>query len=125
LRQIACQIASRGPGVAHGRGERGDDHAVGRVVVVYQHAVALDAGRGRYVVRLRVADERVDQQAVHRLEGDLGQVLVRAVDRVAGLEADHALPAAVGERRSGVGRVERELRKGRRDTVEHGDAADR
>ena len=85
-------------GVAHRRRERRDDDAVGRVVLVDEHAVALDAGRGRHVVGLRLADERVDEQAVDGLERALGQVLVRAVDRVAGLEADDAPPAAVGER---------------------------
>ena len=66
-----------------------------RVVAVDEHAVALDARRGRNVVRLRLADERMDQQPVDGLERDLGQVLVRAVDRVARLEADDALPAAL------------------------------
>ena len=84
--------------VAHRGRERGDEHAVGRVVAVDEHAVALDARRGRHVVRLRVADERVDQQPVDGLERDLRQVLVRSVDRVARLEADDALPAALGER---------------------------
>ena len=86
-------------GVAHRGREGRDEHAVGGVVVLDQHAVALDARRGRDVVALRVADERVDQEAVDGLERALGQVLVRAVDRVAGLEADHALPPALGERR--------------------------
>src|SRR5690349_7343144 len=84
-------------GVAHRRREGGDEHAVGGVVAVHEDAVALDPGRGRDVVRLRVADERVDQEAVDGLERDLGQVLVGAVDRVARLEADDALPAALCE----------------------------
>jgi hypothetical protein len=62
----------------------------------------------------------VDQQAVDGLERDLRQVLVRAVDRVARLEADDALPAALGEQRTASRRVERELGNagsGRSNTV--------
>jgi hypothetical protein len=40
----------------------------------------------------------MDVEAVADLEGGLGQVLVRPVDRVAGLEGDDALPAAIRER---------------------------
>src|SRR5919204_260656 len=71
-----------------------------------------------HVVGLRLADERVDQETVDGLEGDLRQVLVRAVDRVAGLEADHPPPAALGERTAGVDRVERELGKRRPEALE-------
>src|SRR5207302_8495607 len=58
-----------------------------------------------------------------RLQRRLGQVLVRAVDRVAGLEPDDALPAPLGERGAGLGRVQGELREGRRLPLEHGDAS--
>src|SRR5262249_5718260 len=88
-----------------------------------QDAVALDARLGRDVVRLRVADQRVDQQTVDGLERALGQVLVRAVDRVASLEADDALPPALGEYSARIGRVERELREGRLRPLEDGDLA--
>ena len=110
-------------GVAHGRGERGHEHAVGGVVALDQHAVALDACRSRHVVGLRVADERMDQQAVHGLERRLRQVLVRAVDRVARLEADDALPAALGESSARLGGVACELGELRRGPVEHGHLA--
>ena len=90
--------------VAHRGRERGHDHAVGRVVVVDEDAVALDARRGGHVVGLRLADERVDEQAVDGLERALRQVLVRAVDRVAGLEADDAAPASLRERLARVSR---------------------
>ncbi len=92
-------------GVAHRRREGGEEHAILRVVVAEQRPVALDAHVGRHVVRLRVADKRVDEQAVDGFESDLGQVLVRAVDGIAGLEADHATPAAFRELRPRVGRV--------------------
>ncbi len=48
---------------------------------------------------LRLAHQRVQQQAVDDLHGHLLDVLVGAVDRVARLEADHAPPAAAGELR--------------------------
>ena len=54
----------------------------------------------------------MDEDAVDDLERGLRHVLVRAVDRVARLKADHALPAALGERRARLHRVERELREG-------------
>ena len=92
------------------RGRKGrEDDAPGRVVALEQHAVALDTRRGRGVVGLRLADERMDEQAVDRLERALRQVLVRAVDRVSGLEADDPLPALLGEDPARLGRVEREL----------------
>ena len=40
----------------------------------------------------------MDDEAVRELEGELGQVLVGAVDGVPGLEARHAPPAALGDR---------------------------
>ncbi len=42
---------------------------------------------------------------------------------IAGLEADHTLPAALGERRTRLGRIARELRERRLWPLEHGDAA--
>ena len=48
---------------------------------------------------------------------------MRAVDRVARLEADDALPAALGERRPRLRRVERELRERRLGPLEDGHAA--
>ena len=65
----------------------------------------------------------MDEQAVDRLERDLRQVLVRAVDRVARLEADDALPPALRERGAGLGRVARELGKGRLRAFERRDLA--
>src|SRR5581483_10515194 len=93
------------PGVAHGRRERRQDYAAPRVVVLEQDAVALDPRRGGDVVRLRLADQRVDEQAVDRLERALRQILVRPVDRVPGLEADDALPAPLGKDPARVARV--------------------
>src|SRR5207249_2115660 len=106
------------PCVAHrGREGRKDDASL-RVVVLEQDAVALDARCGRHVVRLRVADQRMDQETVDGLERALGQVLVRAVDWVTGLETDDPLPATVGKGRSGLRGIEGELRKGRLRALE-------
>ena len=88
------------PGVAHRRGVDREQHAVGRVVVLDQRLVAAHAHVGGDVVGLRLADQRVDEEPVDALERRLGDVLVRAVDRVARLEADDRLPAALGERRA-------------------------
>ena len=104
--------------VAHRGREGREQHAVLRVVAVEQRAVAVDAHRGRDVVALRLADQRVDQQAVDDLERGLGDVLVRPVDRVAGLEAGHAAPAALGEDPPGVDGIERQLGERRRRAVE-------
>ena len=84
-------------GVAHGGREDAQQDAVGRVVVVEQHPIAAHAHVGGNVVVLGLADQRVQQQAVGDFEGALLQVLVGAVDRVAGLEADDRLPLAFGE----------------------------
>jgi len=65
----------------------------------------------------------MDEQAVDGLQRDLRQVLVRPVDRVPRLEADDALPAALGELGPGVGRVERQLGEGGLGSLEHGHAA--
>src|SRR5207249_7688498 len=92
-----------------------------RVVAVDERAVTVDARLRGDVVRLRLADERVDQQAVDRLERDLRQVFVRAVDRVARLKADDALPAAAFELGARLRRVKGQLGKGRRRPIEDGD----
>src|SRR3954451_7233205 len=54
-------------GVTHCGREGGKDDAVGRVIAVEQDAVTLDPRRGGHVVRLRVADQWMDQEAVDRL----------------------------------------------------------
>ena len=111
------------PGVAHGGGVDPKQDALGRVVVLDQDLVAAHAGAGGDVVVLRLADDRVDEEPVDDLEGRLRQVLVRAVDRVARLEADDAPPAALVEGPAGVERIERELREQRRQPLEDGHPA--
>src|SRR5439155_19526900 len=75
------------------------------------------------VVCLRVPDERMDEKAVDRLQGDLGQVLVRPVDGVPRLEPDDALPATLREGPACVRGVERERGNRRGRTLEYGDPA--
>ena len=91
------------PGVAHGRGVDREQHPFRGVVVLDQGLVAAHPDRGGNVVGLRLADQRVDEEPVNALERRLGYVLVRPVDRVAGLEADDRLPASLGERRTRLG----------------------
>ena len=84
-------------GVSHRGREAGEQDAVGGEVVVEQHPVAGHARRRRNVVRLRRTDQWVQERSVERLERDLDHVLVGAVQRVARLERDDAVPAPVGE----------------------------
>ncbi|PYQ16238.1 MAG: hypothetical protein DMF79_18875, partial [Acidobacteria bacterium] len=79
-------------GIAHGGGEGGEQGAVRRVVRLHQGLVGPEAHRRGDVVVLGLAHQGVDDEAVRELEGELGQVLVGAVDRVPGLEARHPLP---------------------------------
>ena len=64
----------------------------------------------------------MDEEPVDGLERDLRQVLVRAVDRVPGLEPDDALPPALGEDPARLGRIARELGELGPRPLEHGDA---
>ena len=92
------------PGVAHRGGEHADHRAVLRVVALEQRLVAPHPHVRRDVVGLRRADERVDEQAVDDLERALLDVLVRPVDRVAGLEPDDGPPAALARTSARVSR---------------------
>ena len=60
--------------------------------------------RGRHVARLQVAEQRMDEHAVAYLDRDLGQVLVRSVHRVAGLERGDGTPTVGLEARPRLGR---------------------
>ncbi len=81
-------------GVVHLRRLDAEHDAVVRVVVLHQHLVAAHPHVGGDVAGLGLADQRVDEEPVAGLQRGLGQVLVGAVDRVAGLEGDDLLPAA-------------------------------
>ena len=67
-------------------------------IVVQQLLVAAHAGEMVDVAGLGHADHGLDQEVgLGRLGGAEGQLLVRAVHRVAGLEGDHAAPAQLPE----------------------------
>ena len=69
----------------------------GRVLVQHR-LVAAHAGEVVDVARLGQAHDRVDQQVGLRFAGGAeGQFLVRAVQRVAGLEGDDLAPAQLAE----------------------------
>ena len=72
--------------------------------MLQQRFVAAHAHVGGNVVGLGAADERMDQQSVDAFERHLGNVFVRAMDRVTRLEGDDRLPAAIGERSPRFGR---------------------
>ena len=83
------------PRVVHLRRVDAEDHALRVVVALHQDLVAAHPHVGRDVALLGLADQRVQEEPVGDLERRLGQVLVGAVDRVAGLEGDDPLPASV------------------------------
>ena len=80
-------------------------HAILRVIAVKQRLIALHSDVCGDVVRLGLTDQRVEQEAVHDLQRGLLDVLVRAVDGVAGLEADDCPPTPLRERGAGLRRV--------------------
>src|SRR5215218_4772056 len=92
------------PRVAHsGREDRQDGTLLG-VIALEDDLVGAHPDCGRDVVRLGLADQGVEEEAVHGLKGALLDVLVSAVDGVTGLEADYALPALLDERCSQLSR---------------------
>jgi len=56
------------------------------------------------VPRLLLPDDRLDEQTVEEPQDGLLHVLVPRVRHIAGLERAHGVPAALRERRSGLGR---------------------
>src|SRR6476659_3130887 len=95
--------------IAHRRWEGGEQHAVARVVAVEERPVAVDTHVDWDVIRLRVAHERVYEEAVDGLERHLREVFVRAMDRVPGLEPDDPLPSALAEDPPRLGGIACEL----------------
>ena len=84
---------------AHAHREVEERQRGGRGRVLVEHRlVAAHAGEVVDVAGLGHADDRVDQQVRLRLAGGAeGQLLVRAVQRVAGLEGDDPAPAELAE----------------------------
>jgi hypothetical protein len=93
-------------GVAHRGGECREDGAVARVVLLHQRLVRLEPHRRRHIILLGLADQRMNDQAVAHFERELREVLVRAVNRVARLEAGHAAPAERADLRAQLTRRE-------------------
>ena len=83
----------------HAHGEVQERHGGGRLWVFVQNCfVAAHAGEVIDVARFGHADNRVDQQVGLRLFcGAEGQFLVRAVQRIAGLEGNNLAPAQFAE----------------------------
>src|SRR5215204_306305 len=92
------------PRVAHSRREDREHGPVSGIVLLQDRFVGAHPYIRWDVVRLGLADQGVEQQAVHGLKGALLDVLVGAVDGVTGLEADYALPALLDERCSQLSR---------------------
>src|SRR5579875_3195158 len=84
-------------GVAHGGRQHAQNHALARIVVFQQHLVAAHAYSGGDVVALRVTDQRVQVEAIDRLQRAFLDVFMGAVNRIARLEGDNTLPTTLGE----------------------------
>src|SRR4028119_1158902 len=83
--------------VTHRRRKDAEEGAVLRVVPLENYLVGAHPHVRRDVLSAGLSDQRVEQEAVDDFEGALLDVLVGAVDGVARLEADDALPALLGE----------------------------
>jgi hypothetical protein len=100
LRIRPCQTASRGPAMRIAR-LSSDSVVVAAGILVEHRLVAAHPGEVVDVARLGQADDRMDQQVgLGLLGGAEGQLLVRAVQRVAGLERDDLAPAELAEQRA-------------------------
>ena len=86
-----------GTRVPHGGGEHAQDDPLGGVVVPQDGLVGGDAHIGGDVVLLSLADQGVEEEAVHDLQRGLLDVLVGAVDGIAGLETHDGSPTPPGE----------------------------
>src|SRR5690606_31504628 len=81
------------PGISHVRGKEGQDDAAFGEVAFQQNLVAAQPNCDRQVVAFRLSGQRMKEQTVDRLERALLDVFMGAVNRVAGLKGDDALPA--------------------------------
>ncbi len=103
LAEQGVQQRLAGAGVTHVQRVAGLHHGVLHEVVLDQGADRFLAHFRRNITGLQVAQQRVHHHAVADFDGDLGQVLVGAVHRVAGLEGGDAFPAALFEHGAGFG----------------------
>ena len=93
-------------GIAHVERIAGLDHGVLDEIFFDQHADGFGTYIGGDVAGLEFAEERMDEYAVAGFDRDLGEVLVRAVHRVARLERRDRGPAVFLEELAGLGRGE-------------------
>ena len=106
LAEQGVQEGLPGAGVAHLYGVSGLDRGAGYEIVFDQDVDGVDPDLRRDVARLEGAQDLMDEQAVADLDGDLGQILVRAVHGIAGLEGGDRGPAVVLEQGQGLGRAQ-------------------
>ncbi len=85
------------PGIAHGSRKDAEDDAVRRVVILQQDFVAAHAYVGGNIIALGISHQGMQVQAIHGLKSAFLDVLVCAMDRIAGLESYHALPPALSK----------------------------
>jgi len=82
-----------GAGIAHVQRITRLNHGVRGKVVFNQNTDGLGANVGRDVTRLEIAQQRMDQHAVHGFDRHFGQIFVGTVHGVARLESSHLGPA--------------------------------
>src|SRR5579885_3588828 len=83
------------PCIAHGGGKDAQDDAVRRIIVLQQHFIAAHAHIGGNIVALGISYQRMQVQAVDGLKRALLDIFMRAMNRIARLEAYNTLPATL------------------------------
>src|SRR5712692_250921 len=83
--------------IAHGGGQHPKHDTIGRIIVLQQHFITAHAYIGGDIVALGITDQWMEIEAINYLQSALLNIFVGTVDRVAGLESNNALPAALGE----------------------------
>src|SRR5215831_20506432 len=91
-------------GVPHRRRESGKHRPFLGIVLVEQGLVDAEAYRGRDVVPLGFADQRVDKKPVSYFQRYFRQVLVGPMNRIASLKSGDAAPATGGDNLSDLAR---------------------
>ena len=85
-------------GVTHRQRHHRQHRAVFVVIVIDQHLVTFHPCLGRDVVRFGLAHQRMNQQTIGHLQRALGQIFMRAMDRIARLKRRHRLPTLLLKR---------------------------
>jgi hypothetical protein len=111
--------------VAHLEGHAGLDAGVLDEIVADERVHRAHPDLGGDVARLELAQDLLDEHAVADLHGDLGEVLVGTVHRIAELERRHRAPALVGEEAARLlgPHVETPVPLGIRPLAQHRDGA--